>query len=71
MKSGLHVKAINLSDKCLHYAVSFDRIATVETERVHSICSWTVQRESETKCYGRIVNSKDYKAIICKIKMTI
>ena len=29
MKSELHVKAINLSDKWLVYPVSFDRIATV------------------------------------------
>ena len=29
MKSGLHVKAVNLSDKWLVYPVSFDRIATV------------------------------------------
>ena len=29
MKSGLRVKAVNLSDKWLVYPVSFDRIATV------------------------------------------
>ena len=29
MKSGLHVKAVNLSDKWLVYPVSFDCIATV------------------------------------------
>ena len=29
MKSGLHVKDVNLSDKWLVYPVSFDRIATV------------------------------------------
>ena len=69
MKSGLHFKAINLSDKWLVYPVSFDRIATVElnqqncsqtveTERVHSICSWSVQRESEMKYFGRIVRAR-------------
>ena len=29
MKSGLHVKAVSLSDKWFLYPVSFDRIATV------------------------------------------
>ena len=29
MKSGLHVKVVNLSDKWLVYPMSFDRIATV------------------------------------------
>ena len=78
MKSGLHVKAVNLSDKWFVYPVSFDHIATValnqwncsqtvETERVHSICSWSVQRESETKYFGRIVNDKDYKVITGKL----
>ena len=60
--------------------VSFNRIATValnqsncsqtvETERVHSICSWSAQRGSETKYFGRIVNDKDYEVITGKIKM--
>ena len=60
--------------------VSFDRIATValnqwncsqtvETERVYSICSWSVQRESETKYFGRIVNDTDYEVITGKIKV--
>ena len=74
MKSGLHVKAVNLSEKWLVYPVSFHRIATValnqwncsqtvETEKVHSICSWSVQRENDTKYFGRIVDDKDYKVI--------
>ena len=71
MKSGLHVKTVNLSDKWLVYPVSFDHIATValnqrncsqvvETERVHLICSWSVQRESEMKYSGRIINKDGY-----------
>ena len=78
MKSGLHVKAVNLSDEWFVYPVSFDRLATValnqwncsqtiETERVRSICSWGVQGESETKYFGRIVNDKGYKVITSKL----
>ena len=40
---------------------------TVETERVPSICSQSVQRDGGRKYSGRIVNDKDYKVITRKL----
>ena len=71
------LKAVMVWEEWFVYSVSFDHLATValnlrncrqrvETERVPSICS-CVQRDSERKYFGRIVNYKDYKVITSKL----
>ena len=75
MKSGLHIKAINLSDKWFVYPVSFDCIATFEIaarqlklrESIQFAVGVFKEKVKRSILEKLLNNDKDYKVITGKL----